>query len=907
MKIRSKYAIAGMCAALSLWATGCDDDDSGGTASTPDMAVGGAGGAAGMGGAGGMGGVAGMGGAGGEGGMEMPCEPEGDEIINIAGMSAPAKVRFDEQGVLHATCQNNDDCFRVEGYYHAAHRFYQMDVRRRVVRGQIMGIAGSVATGEIRDVLVGIETNNRRFYSDPRTGDELADAFIASADEETLAALDAYADGVNAWLAEYRAGEATLNDEYSLFAFEPEAVRDWTREDSAACILALLNQLTNQTSLEISTALLYATLDPALSADLYSLRTGSASAIQPATQVPFDQIRLGLTPERFQTIKDRLAPAIPSLQRLSEAMPYVDPHLEGLGSNNWVVGPDRTTNGHALLANDPHLGLSNPAVWYVVHLDAKTQGDGDLHVAGVSFAGLPNIILGQNEDIAWGATTTYFDMADVYIETLTDDGTGVIYDGMEVPFVEREITLEVAGGDPVTQTVRFVPHHGPVIDIDEEAGTATTIRWVGHEGGTDLNILTRLYKATSVEEAREALKVLTTVGQNWVVADKGGNIGWFPYNTVPRRPWASLEMAPWLPLPGDGTAEWDGFLPFEDLPQAFNPPAAYIATANNDMTGNNLDGDPTNDGAPMLQHYVAFGARHGRIVEAIEEIGDQHSRDTMETILGDVHSYLGERALPHLLSAADEKSGDLTDAGKKVVEALEGWDYTCPTGIDGIRPDDEKSTEGDTASIGCTAFHVTWPRIRRLAFQDDIPEGTRLPSDAATFIALDRPETLSTSYWNINGTEEEETQADVLVLALNDAGAWLEENLGEEIDDWRWGRLHTVTLAVDLISDLGVPSFDNGPYTNDGGLYTVDVANPSGMLGDNYAHRSGASMRFACDVDPEAGPQCTLQIPGGNRHYRDSPFYDDLMQEWLVNKAFPLRLAEDEVEASTTERVGICP
>lgn len=901
VSIKTKYAIAGLCAALSLSVTACDDDDSE-ASPTPDSGVtGGMGGAGGAGGTGGdVGGAGGMGGDGGAGGEA--CVVEGDERINIAGLEAPVKVRFDEQGVLHATCQSNEDCYRVQGYYHAAHRFNQMDIRRRLVRAQLSAVVG--------DPTLATDRSSRLFFSDPRTGDELALGFLESADETTLAALDAYSEGVNAWLADMRAGRngARLSDEYEFPLINKEAINDWSREDSAACILALLNQLTNQTSTEIAYGAAYASLPAAISADLFSLRPGSLSAIQPTAEVPFDQVRFNQLPQRIQAVKDRLQPALPALRAASAKLPATDPHLEGLGSNNWVIGPDRSTNGHALLANDPHLGLSNPSVWYVIHMDAKSEGQGDLHVAGVSFAGLPNIILGQNETIAWGATTTYFDMADVYVETLTDDGNGVVFDGMDVPFVEREITLEVSGGEPFTETNLYVPHHGPVIEIDREAGIAISLRWVGHEAGGDLNFLTRMHKATTAEEAREALKTMTTVGQNWVVADTGGHIGWFPYNTVPNRPWASLELAPWVPLPGDGTAEWDGFLPYEALPQAYDPPAAYIATANNDMTGNSADGDPTNDGDPMLQHYLAFGARHGRIVEAIEAIGDQHSRATMNEILGDVRSYLGERATPYFIEAADNKGGELTEAGEKVADALKEWNFECPTGLQGVDPQSDKSDEGVDASIGCAAFHVTWPRLRRMTFSDDLPAGSLFPRDSAMFIALDRPMELSTDYWDdLTTPDEGETREDILIAAMNDAGAWLEENLGEEPDDWRWGRIHTVTLAADLFNDAGIRMFNNGPYANDGGLYTVDVANPSGMLSDDYSHGSGASMRFACDIDPASGPDCTLQIPGGQRHFRESEHYDDLLQKWLVNEPFPLLTKESLIDGATVERVGVCP
>ena len=188
-----------------------------------------------------------------------------------------------------------------------------------------------------------------------------------------------------------------------------------------------------------------------------------------------------------------------------------------------------------MLTNDPHLGLSNPSIWYLAHLDARTNGTGSIHSAGMSFAGLPWIVIGQNEDLAWGATNSYFDQSDVYIETLSEDGSGVMFNGEVVPFIRKTFTYELAGADPVEQESLYVPHHGTVLSIDEEARTAIKHRWTGTELTTDVNFLTEIAAASTITEARDAIANVTSIGQNWVVATRDGDIGWFPYNSVPIR------------------------------------------------------------------------------------------------------------------------------------------------------------------------------------------------------------------------------------------------------------------------------------------------------------------------------------------------------------------------------------
>jgi acyl-homoserine lactone acylase PvdQ len=243
-----------------------------------------------------------------------------------------------------------------------------------------------------------------------------------------------------------------------------------------------------------------------------------------------------------------------------------------------------------------------------------------------------------------------------------------------------------------------------------------------------------------------------------------------------------------------------------------------------------------------------------------------------------------------------------------VRDALAAWDFDCPSGLDGVDPETATPVSGDAAaaSIGCAAFHVLLPRLVDGAMADELASSDLIARPfLVSFVNLVlRPDALQmgADWWDDVSTDEPEDMAAIVAAAMNDAGAFLETTLGDDPDTWRWGRLHTVTLRANLFDDAGIPNFNNGPYVNDGGWFTVDVANPSGMYRDDYAHRSGASMRFACDLPADAPVACTLQVPGGNVHFRDDPHYDDQLKKWLVNEPFDLHFTADAV-LGHTERI----
>ncbi len=827
------------------------------------------------------------------------------EELNIEGLSAGVDIHLDGDGIPHLECATDEDCAAVLGYMHARDRFIQMDIRRRLVLGTLSEIV------DAGDTVINIDADSRALFAN-RQGQGIGEVLVDTASARTMGLLEAYSAGVNAWMddATNRRNGASLQQEYAFGLIKVDALEPWTPVHSMATVAALVESLTNAASSDISLGeVLTSGGDLEVIQDLYAPRPFSHSIHITDYGQDDDQLRLAAVAaqRRSPSIEalgvDRL-PAISGLledaQRRLAAIHSIEGDIPDRGSNNWVLGPDLSASGDTLLANDPHLGLANPSVWYIAHMDAKTNGTGDFHAAGLTFAGLPWVIIGQNEDIAWGATNTSFDFSDVYIETLSDDGNGVVFNDADVPFTEVEHVFTSPDGTTTTRTALIVPHHGPVLSIDRDAGVALTLRWTGSDMSTDVNFLTELMSATSVEEGRTAALNVTTIGQNWVMIDRAGNFGWFPYNTVPKRPWASLENPPYAPLDGRGDFEWDGYIAYEDLPQTFNRPEGYLATANGDMTGAHLDGDPSNDGYDWLQSYTAIGFRHQRIAELIEA-QNNHTPATMQDIIGDTYSIIGALMTPEMLA----EFGTVTDANQSaLVDALTAWQYTCPTGLSGEDPESAVDAANAAEARGCAAFHAVYGALRSVVFRDEIAANgwNRGVSDAPLLRMVLRPEELNnpTQYWDDVSTDGAvETFGDNLAIALADAAVMFESAIGTDPQGWLWGRVHNLTLRADLFSSLGIDFYDHGPIATPGGLYTVNVANP--RSGQNLTHTSGASMRLLCE-GLSAGVSCSIQLPGGQPHFREDDNYVGMLARWLKNEPTPLvmDIATVAADAATT-------
>jgi penicillin amidase len=817
--------------------------------------------------------------------------------VSIPGLTQPVQAVYDQQGALHVSCSADDDCFAALGYLHAQNRFFFMDFVRNLVRGSLGSL---VSAGQL---VLKQDYVNRLFFT-TRSGDPLETSLYQQVSPETKGHLDSYTNGVNAWIADMRAGRngATLSREYDFTFIVKSAIRDWEPEDSAAVGLYVLNDLSNDSADEIANGAEVPVFEPSIVADVFSPAPTFDAFTVTAANMPVAPPH-PLAPELFA----RLAPHASMLAGLDATFRGVG----GLptsrsrgdrGSNNWVVGPAHSSTGNALLGNDPHLLLSNPSIWFPAEIDAVSNGSGTYHMAGGTFPGLPCVFIGHNEKIGWGVTTAYWDLADVYTESLTSDNASVNFNGGTVPLISKDyIFQDVSTGTPVTKTFQWVPHHGPLVSSDTTAHTGVSVRWRGHDGGTDLDAFFAVDRAATVDEAKSGLATYaTSANQNFVVVDGQGNIGWFPYSQVPTRPWASLALPPWLPLPGDGSAEWGAPVPFDQLPQLENPPAGLIATANNEMTGASADGDPFNDGQAALQSWSkADGTRVQRILDMLATNGDANTVDTIQAMQGDTYSLYASVVVPELTAVASDPR--LTADGLEVASLLTDWQYTCPTGLDGTDPMTSPVTSDSNQQLeaaGCMAFHTALFALGDDALGDELAAAGIHDTSGfgLEFIvrALRDPTSVASGdvFWDDVSTPlVTETKADIMVAALNDAGAVL-ATIGTS-DAWIWGRYHTLTLRS-IYDNFGVTDYNYGPFAAQGGLYTVDVANPDIRTllttpeGD-FSFENGPSIRIQVEATMNGTPTMRYELPGGEDLHDTSPFYNNLLPNWLSNTpvAFP--------------------
>ena len=839
--------------------------------------------------------------------------------LHIPGLTAPVHAVYDEFGFLHVSGKTDEDAFAAVGYFHAANRFFFMDFLRNAIRGTLGKMISAPG-------VVDQDVTSRTFFATPQ-GDPLPEKLVSQFDAPTKAALDAYSRGVNAWLADMRASRngASLTPEYNVVSRD---IRDWEPADSMAVALFSLNDLSNNAAAEITLGRVgqiaagIAGTKPAVAKalqDLYlDFRPTFDAYTIPAANTPFASLdkpkkgfRKGMNRRPFARPGSDVRELLAAANKRLETLPGAASKSAGdTGSNNWVIAGSRATNGRPLLANDPHLALTNPSIWFPVEIDGKTGGTGTYHAAGGSFPGLPTIQTGHNESIAWGVTVAYWDLSDVYLETLTSAST-VNFNGASVAIVTKNVDF-IDQGKKVTKTLAWVPHHGPIVSLDAMAGTAVTIRWRGHDGSTDAQGFLGLGRAGSIDEAKAALANITTANQNFIIADKAGKIGYFPYSKVPIRSWAAPApgSSPFFPLPGDGTREWGAPVALADIPQVQDPAAGFIATANGDITGAFKTGDPLTPAPgnkPIQTTARAEGTRIQRVLESITATGAANTIETMRMLQGDTKSLIAATIVPRLTAAAaagPEGGFTLDAATTAVVTALQnyqaGGTYTCPSGLDGLDPfTSPKIAAADVArdSIGCAAFHAALYALFEAAFGDELSDpavalgsASSIPSNTIPVLMRslrsDTYNPASETFW-IDGrvTDHTTTRTEILQRALTKAGPVLAPLGG--IDDWRWGKIHALTLRGLL---PGTHLFDSATYAIPGGLFTVDVASPESVnLDDNsptnrlrFSSGHGPSIRTLIEVGTD-GPHMKIQLPGGEDLHRESPFYNNMVARWVAN------------------------
>ncbi len=604
-----------------------------------------------------------------------------DKFVVLPGLEDEVKVTFDDDGVPHFLAENDLDLARAQGYVHARDRFFQMDATRREVSGDLAELLGPGRLGgDIQNRTVGLRRAAQRS--------------LGALAPEGVALLQAYADGVNTWLA-----EGTLPPEYA--ALELTQARPWDVVDSLAIGKAIAASL----SLDIDVGLTIALQDfveagvsngfdgqALFSQDVYrAAPMDPASTVPDATgsvpylaqaAAPVDRERLGLAAAAARRVQDRMSLA-------SNFDRALNPRESFVGSNEWGVAGSRTDSGQPMIANDPHLSLNAPSTFYELHLQVSDDPvAGPMNVSGVGFPGTPGVILGQTERVTWGATTNPMDVTDTFLDTfhvLTPNclALGSIAclesEGVLHP-AEVEITTYffnaigdgvddnlVDAGLPLEQTlIVTVPFRsfGPVIDITDPSviggggvTTALVLQYTGFHATGELETFRLWNRAENLSDFLEGLSHFDVGSQNWAYADVDGNLGYFASAENPLR--RDLEdgapydgLGPMFIRDGSGPANWVpdparsqgqaipyAVLPADEMPQTLNPANGFFVNANNDPAGTSLDNDPINQyrpSKPTAIYYLnpgyAIGMRAGRITRLIQETIDLGKPVTRNTM-----------------------------------------------------------------------------------------------------------------------------------------------------------------------------------------------------------------------------------------------------------------------------------
>ena len=744
-------------------------------------------------------------------------------VFSLEAMDGPVEIVMDAWGVPHIFATTEKDLFYAQGFIVARYRFIQMHAMRAIASGVFGSSAAASAADLSNDVYM--RTLNLRGVAGKMWAE------IEGSGEPVEKMLLDFADGVNEYIAQVESGAVEKPLEWPLVG----DIGPWTPVDTLTIARLQSWDLSfDGRTDKVHNAARVAELQERWSESPIVGIIGDLHGLAPAT----DATVLDFDSDRSAPIFDiSLSLAQPFYKRLpssywktvQKALSSVEIHpgafgTRDVGSNNWTVSGDLTADGASLVANDTHLSLRNPPVFFEVHLNT-TRAGGDIDAGGVCFPGIPGIILGHNQFAAWGATVYYADATDVYTESVVlGDEPAVLFNNAEVPITVRTETFSykvkssetceewvndfIAGTDYTVETLEKgclltvnileVPHHGPIIpgsmaEVADGMGTALTWKWTGFEPSDEVKMLYGLLRVKTPQEFIDTVSHFGVGAQNWVYGDIDGHIAYAAFCKIPVR--QCLEevedtMYPsFLPFPGNGSCEWNGMVPLADLPQAIDPERGYIFTANGDALGYTLDGDPYND--PTYQGYMfAPGLRVARIKELLAEkvaAGPVTVAD-MQSIQADARSPLGARLTPYVLAAIaaanDAKAGvegsdpSLAefgdDAGLAEVAAyLGGWSFDAAAGA----LPDTSDAEADDAIA--TAIFNTWLLH---ASQEILGDKMESPYDIQFQVRFllrlfEEPESLDTYdaelgdslLWDNTTTEEVESRNYVILVALQKA------------------------------------------------------------------------------------------------------------------------------------------
>ncbi|WP_213302283.1 penicillin acylase family protein [Paraburkholderia sacchari] len=774
------------------------------------------------------------------------------ETITVEGLAHPVDILIDHWGVPHIFADNESDAFFVQGFNAARDRLFQIDLWRRRGLGQLAEVFGPAYVEQ--------DKATRLFLY---RGDMAAEWQRYGPDAKQIATR--YAAGVNAYIDWLAAHPGHMPYEFRKVGYWPAR---WSADD---VVRIRSHGLTRNLTSEVARA-----------------------KVACKSTLAADTIRFGLQPPWRATMPEGLDPCLPddvlkvfelatqSVHVTRESLKSADasttviaaadnPEEVTEGSNNWVIAPDKSATGRAIMANDPHRAYAAPSLRYIQQISTP-----ELDIIGGGEPSAPGISIGHNGHIAYGLTIFNIDQEDLYVYQLNPANPHEYrYKGRWEPMRIVHEQIAVRNGNNAGKTVDAelaFTRHGPVIYTEPAKQRAFAVRTAWLEPGmSPYYDSIRYMRAKNFAEFRRALATWGAPTVNQVYADTQGNIGWLPSGLAPKRPnWDGL-----LPVPGDGRYEWAGFWRRDDLPTGYAPSSGYVTTSN-EM---NLPA-----GYPYAQRKLGFewtnGSRHQRIDEVLKSLPKVSIEDS-ERLQNDIVS-IPARGLVALLAPLNSDDPHTRAA----LALLHGWDAQ-------VRADSAQA-----------ALEEVWlSRHLRRKFKEAV-----LPKDAAhafgapdTAVMLDMLEHPDARFG-----ENPPAKRDALLLAsLRDAYDEMITLQGADEHAWAWGKLQTNLNAhpfTGLVDDDMRAKLNVGPLPKGGSAYTP---NQSTYRESDFRQTNGPSFRVIVDVGNWDNSRA-VNLPGESGD-PDSPHYRDLAQMWLEGRYFPLLYTRAAVEAETERRIHLVP
>lgn len=820
--------------------------------------------------------------------------PQVDGEIQLEGLDGTVDVYRDLMGIPHIYATTSHDLFFAQGYVHAQDRFWQMDFYRHVGEGRVAELFGaSQVESDIFLATLGWRKTSLEEY------DALS--------PESKAILAAYTEGVNAYIKgksseelslEYAVlGLPILNPDYVIEPWEPVNTLAWAR--------ALAWDLRNNIKEEIERAILMKTLTPEQMNELFPPypedhplivnKIGEGSATGASSLTAYADIPL----ELFAAVRHNASLLDGTL----------GPTDRGKGSNSWVVSGELTTTGKPLFANDPHLGIVMPSIWYQVGMHCAPKTDAcPYDLAGFSLPGAPGIVLGHNDRIAWGFTFSYEDVMDLFIERVNPENPNQYeVNGEWVEFETRTETIKVAGGDPVEITVRAT-RHGPVISdvygplkdegdpedkefvpFKERAGLelpqpyVITLSWTAlstgntFKRGNPLEAVWGFNKAQNWEEFREAARHLNAPGQNLAYADVDGNIGYQASGTVPIR----KNGDGLAPVPGwTGEYDWISAIPFEDMPWTLNPAEGYLAPANNKIAGD--------DYPYFIARDYDYGFRARRIVDLIESAPGKIDIAYFQKMQADAHDASAETFVPLLLTV-DEMFVKPNEA--IAFDSLREWDY-------------QAKADSQAAAV----YAAFWRHLLHNTFNDELPEEYWADGGDRWF-EVTRSLSEDSAWWDdVSTPDVVESRDDILEKSFSDGVAELGELLGSDPAQWTWGGIHVSNFRNGSLGGSSSPEFirdlfNRGPFPTNGGKSIVNATSWNAAKG--YEVTNLPSYRAIYDLS-DFSNSLAIHTTGQSGHAYH-PHYIDMAEMWANVEYLPMLWTRDAIEADAEGHLVLKP